>query len=206
VPVGADQAQHIELARGVADAFNKAHGLGADARARLPLPRALALAPAGAARVMSLRDGRAKMSKSAPSDASRINLTDGDDAIAAKVRAAKTDSRAGVWAYDPAAAPEKANLLAVLAALAGETTDALAQRYAGAPAQAFKEDLIEALVATVAPLRTRVAALMAEPAHIDAVLRAGAAAARARADDTMRAVRDATGLDGGIRDAGEEER
>lgn len=200
VPVGADQTQHIELARGVADSWNRAHGLAPDNATALPLPRAIAL-PGGAPRVMSLRDGRAKMSKSAPSDLSRINLTDGDDAIVDKVRRAKTDSAAGVWLYDPAVAPEKSNLLAILGALTGEAPAVLAERYAGVTAERFKADLAEALVATLRPVRERAAALAADPSHLDALLRAGAARARSRAAVTMRLVREVSGLDGGIGDA-----
>ena len=199
VPVGADQTQHIELARGVADSWNRAHGLALDNASALPLPRAIAL-PGGAPRVMSLRDGRAKMSKSAPSDLSRINLTDGDDAIVDKVRRAKTDSAAGVWLYDPAVAPEKSNLLAILGALTGEAPAVLAERYAGVTAERFKADLAEALVATLRPVRERAAALAADPSHLDALLRAGAARARSRAAVTMRLVREVSGLDGGIGD------
>jgi tryptophanyl-tRNA synthetase len=187
VPVGEDQVQHLELARDIAEVANAAWG-----GAVFPVPATLTL-PLGA-RVMSLRDGRVKMSKSDPDDASRINMEDGNDAIAAKVRGAKTDSTLGFAPLDPAARPEKANLVGILAALTGRGAEEVAQQYAGATAVAFKEDLVEALVHTVAPIRGRLGELRGDWAAVEAVLREGAHAASAMAADTMKEVRGRAGL------------
>jgi len=145
------------------------------------------------ARIMSLRDGTRKMSKSDRADGARISLTDSDDAIADKVRRAKTDAQAG-FSYDPAGRPDKSNLLAILAAVTGATPEALAGRYAHATATAFKADLTEALIARIAPLRADIARVRGDPAYVDAALPDGAAAARAIAARTMMRVRAAVGL------------
>jgi tryptophanyl-tRNA synthetase len=183
VPVGEDQAQHLELARDIAAAFNGRYG-GPDFT--LPLPATLTL-PAGA-RVMSLRDGRKKMSKSEGAEDSRIHLGDSADAIAAKVRGAKTDSTPG-FTYDPEGRPEKANLLAVYAAVSGEAVAAVAARHAGSSASAFKGELADLLVAHLAPIADAMARLKGDPAHLDAVLAAGAERARGIAAGTMEEVR-----------------
>jgi tryptophanyl-tRNA synthetase len=201
VPVGEDQQQHLELAREVAEAANAAWGAGAQqaqqaqqaqAQQLFPLPATLTL-PLGA-RVMSLKDGRVKMSKSDPDDASRINMDDSSEAIAAKVRGAKTDSTVGFAPLDAAARPEKANLVGILAALRGQSPEAVAQQYAGASAVAFKAELTEALVGTVAPIRQELQRLRGDLGAVEAVLREGADAARGMAQDTMAAVRAASGL------------
>jgi tryptophanyl-tRNA synthetase len=198
VPVGEDQHQHLELARDIAQAFNNAFcGPLADGAERqgaaepFPLPRTLSLA--GGARVMSLRDGRKKMSKSDPDDASRINLTDSADAIRDKVRKAKTDAAPG-FAYDAAASPEKANLIDVFAAVTGRAAEAVASEYATAPASRFKGDLADALVAKIGPISADIHRRMGEPGHLEGVLAAGAAAARAIAGDTMAHVRRLIGM------------
>jgi tryptophanyl-tRNA synthetase len=184
VPVGEDQKQHLELARDIAGAFNRRYG-----RDVFPLPEPMI---AGAAtRVMSLRDGRAKMSKSDPSDYSRINLTDGPDLIARKFQKARTDSIAGVT-YEPEARPEAANLLNIYAALAGETREETCARYVGAQFTAFKRDLTELAVARLGPIGAEMKRLMADPGYVDGVLRDGAERARALArpilDEAERAI------------------
>lgn len=142
---------------------------------------------------MSLRDGTAKMSKSAPSDASRINLTDGDEAIAEKIKRAKTDSEAG-FTVDAARRPEKTNLLTIFAAVTGEPLEVLADRYAAASAAHFKGELTEALIARLAPMRGEINRLLADPSYVEGVLADGAAAAQAIARETMDGVRAVTGL------------
>jgi tryptophanyl-tRNA synthetase len=200
VPVGEDQHQHLELAREVAATANAAWGgsaagsaAGSGSEAQLfPLPATLTL-PLGA-RVMSLKDGRVKMSKSDPDDAARINMDDSADAIRAKVRAARTDSEPGFGALDPATRPEKANLVAILAAVTGRAPGEVAEAYAGASAVAFKADLVEALEGTVAPVRERLLRLRGDWGAVEAALRSGTEAAREMAEATMKIVRDRAGI------------
>jgi len=187
VPVGEDQHQHLELARDVAGAFN--------ARARAPIfPLPATVSPPGAVRrVMSLRDASRKMSKSDPDDASRINLTDGPDAIRDKVRRAKTDSVTG-FSLDAAGRPEKTNLVGIMAAVTGATPEAVAATYATASAAAFKDDLAAALIATLTPVGDEVRRRLADPAHLAAVLAAGGDAARRVAAGVMADVRAVAGI------------
>ncbi|KTE04733.1 tryptophan--tRNA ligase [Sphingopyxis sp. H115] len=188
VPVGDDQKQHLELARDVATKFNLDTGTETFT---LPEPTI----PAAAARIMSLRDGSAKMSKSDPSDASRINLVDDADTIMAKIRKAKTDPEplpseaAGLDGR-----PEAKNLVSIYAAMADESVDQVLARFAGQGFGAFKPALGELLVETLRPIATRLTALKADPAAIDAALEAGAARASALAKPTLDAAYAALGL------------
>ncbi|MBA4753037.1 MAG: tryptophan--tRNA ligase [Sphingopyxis sp.] len=188
VPVGDDQKQHLELARDIATKFNLDTGTETFT---LPEPTI----PAAAARIMSLRDGTAKMSKSDPSDASRINLVDDPDTIAAKIRKAKTDAEplpseaAGLEGR-----AEAKNLVAIYAAMADESVDQVLARFAGQGFGAFKPALGELLVETLRPIATRLAQLKADPAAIDAALEAGAARASALARPTLDAAYAALGL------------
>lgn len=188
VPVGEDQKQHLELARDIATKFNT--DLGAEI---FPLPQPII--PPGAARVRSLRDGSAKMSKSDPSDMSRINLTDDADAIIQKIRKARTDAEP---LPDHAAAlvsrPEAQNLVEIYAALADRPVDAVLGAFAGQGFGTFKPALADLLVATLAPIGERYRALLAQPERIDAALAEGAAAARTIAAGTMADVRAAVGF------------
>jgi tryptophanyl-tRNA synthetase len=168
VPVGDDQRQHLELANDIGEKFN--HDFGVKF-----FPRIEPMILAETARVMSLRDGTKKMSKSDPSDQSRINLNDDADMIALKIRRAKTDpaplpeSAAGLKDR-----PEAANLVGIYAAITGaKTADVLAE-FAGSGFGPFKEKLAEALVAHLAPIAARAAALLADTGHIDSVLQTGA--------------------------------
>lgn len=184
VPVGEDQKQHLELARDIAGAFNRAYG-----EEFFPLPEPLIMPTA--ARIMSLRDGSKKMSKSDPSDYSRITLTDDADAIAKKIRKATTDSTPGVT-YDPVARPEVANLLTIYAALTDSTAQAVAEKYAGEQTLSFKNNLVEIAVEKLSPITARMRELMNDHSTLDAILKDGANRARAIAqpilDDTMRRV------------------
>ncbi|MDO9363181.1 MAG: tryptophan--tRNA ligase [Sphingopyxis sp.] len=188
VPVGDDQKQHLELARDIATKFNLDTGTETFT---LPEPTI----PAAAARIMSLRDGSAKMSKSDPSDASRINLIDDADTIMAKIRKAKTDAEplpseaAGLEGR-----PEARNLVAIYAAMADENVDQVLARFAGQGFGAFKPALGELLVETLRPIATRLSQLKADPAAIDAALEAGAARAKALAQATLDAAYAALGL------------
>ncbi len=188
VPVGDDQKQHLELARDIATKFNLDTGTETFT---LPEPTI----PAAAARIMSLRDGSAKMSKSDPSDASRINLVDDPDTIMAKIRKAKTDPEplpseaAGLEGR-----PEAKNLVSIYAAMADESVDQVLARFAGQGFGAFKPALGELLVETLRPIATRLTELKADPAAIDAALEAGAARASALAQPTLDAAYSALGL------------
>ena len=188
VPVGDDQKQHLELARDIATKFNLDTGTETFT---LPEPTI----PPTAARIMSLRDGNAKMSKSDPSDASRINLVDDADTIMAKIRKAKTDAEplpseaAGLEGR-----AEARNLVSIYAAMADESVDAVLARFAGQGFGAFKPALGELLVESLRPIATRLTALKADPAAIDAALADGAARATALARPTLDAAYAALGL------------
>ena len=186
VPVGNDQKQHLELSRDIAGAFN--HTYGSD---YFPLPEPIILG--ATARVMSLRDGRQKMSKSDSSENSRINLTDDTDTIARKIRKAKTDSEPGL-SYDPERRPEAANLLGIYAALAGEPLDAVTAQFAASGFADFKRTLAELAVAKVGPIGAEMRRLMADQGYIDGVLRDGVERASAIADKNLAEIQDLVGL------------
>ncbi|WP_227340146.1 tryptophan--tRNA ligase [Sphingopyxis sp. P8] len=188
VPVGDDQKQHLELARDIATKFNLDTGTETFT---LPEPTI----PPTAARIMSLRDGSAKMSKSDPSDMSRINLVDDADTIMAKIRKAKTDPEP-LPSEAPGldGRPEAKNLVSIYAAMADESVDAVLARFAGQGFGAFKPALGELLVETLRPIATRLTELKADPAAIDAALEAGAARASALARPTLDAAYAALGL------------
>jgi tryptophanyl-tRNA synthetase len=187
VPVGDDQKQHLELARDIAQSFNEHFG----PTFTLPDP----IIPPAAARIMSLRDGGAKMSKSDPSDASRINLTDDADIVMQKIRKAKSDAEplpgeaAGL-----AGRAEAANLVGIFAALADESQDAVCARFAGQGFGAFKPVLGELLVETLRPIRARFVALKDDHAAIDTALVQGAERASVLAQPTLSAAFAALGL------------
>jgi tryptophanyl-tRNA synthetase len=188
VPVGEDQKQHLELTRDVAIKFNQDMGVELFT---LPDP----IIPKETARIMSLRDGTAKMSKSDPSDMSRVNLTDDDDTIMQKIRKAKTDpeplpeTAAGLEGR-----AEAANLVGIFATLTGSTPDAVCARFAGQGFGSFKPALGEVLVETLRPIRERYQALRGDDAALDAILVNGAARAAAAAAPTLAGAYDALGL------------
>ena len=187
VPVGDDQKQHLELARDIAAKFNADTG-----RDVFTLPEPTI--PPAAARIMSLRDGTAKMSKSDASDASRINLTDDADTIAAKVRKAKTDPEPlPSEAVGLSARPEALNLVTIMAALDDRSADAVLAEWGGSQFGPFKAALAERLVVELAPIRERYLDLHGSP-EIDAVLADGAARATTLAAPTLEAAYDALGL------------
>ncbi len=189
VPVGEDQKQHIELMRDIALKFNN------DFDVELFVAPEPFIGGGVAARVMSLRDGTAKMSKSDPSEQSRIHLTDSNDAIAQKIRKAKTDPEP--LPDDPAlleGRPEARNLVGIFAALTGETDEAVLQRFAGQGFGAFKPALAEAAVALLEPLRNRLEELRRDEAALDAILETGAAKAAALAAPTLAEAYRAVGL------------
>lgn len=180
VPVGEDQKQHLELTRDIAQKFN--HDF--DAPGFFPLPDPLIEGPA--TRVMSLRDGAAKMSKSDPSDQSRINLLDDADAISKKFKRAKSDADLLPDSLEALASrPEAANLIAIYAALSDTTREAALARFAGQGFGKLKPELAELAVETLAPVTARMRALMDDRAQIDRVLHDGAERARAVAEPVL---------------------
>jgi tryptophanyl-tRNA synthetase len=186
VPVGEDQKQHLELSRDIAGAFNRRYEIDF-----FPLPEPVIQGEA--TRVMSLRDGRAKMSKSDSSDNSRINLTDDADLIARKIRRAKSDSEMGL-AYDPENRPEAANLLTIYAALADLPRAEVEARFASSTFADFKGDLADLAVERLAPIADEMRRLTAAADHIDQILRRGAERATAIASKTLAAVHDTVGF------------
>ena len=197
VPVGEDQKQHLELARDIAQKFNTDFSAGIAAlgygEAFFPLPEPLIQGPA--TRVMSLRDGTKKMSKSDPSDNSRINLTDSAEAIATKIRKAKTDPDALPSAVEGLAGrPEADNLVGLYAALGDTSKAAVLADFGGGQFSTFKNALADLAVSTLAPIGERIRAFRADTGHIDSVLADGAERARAIATPTMKAVKTIMGL------------
>ena len=176
MPVGDDQKQHLELANDIAQKFN--HDYGVDF-----FPTIEPLIQGVAARVMSLRDGTKKMSKSDPSDQSRINLTDDTDTIALKIRRARTDAEP--LPEQPQGLEGRAearNLVGILAAVTGSTPAAVLREQAGKGFSEFKETLAAALVEHLRPIQAEMARLLSDPAAVDAALRLGAERAAAIAD------------------------
>src|SRR6202008_957856 len=197
VPVGEDQKQHLELSRDIAQKFNndfgksiQAHGYG---DAFFPQPEPLIQGPA--TRVMSLRDGSKKMSKSDASDQSRINLTDDADAIAHKIRRAKTDP--DPLPHDEKGLerrPEADNLVGIYAALSGESRADVLKEFGGAQFSTFKPALSDLLVAKLSPITAEMRRLKDDTSYIDQVLADGSARAQALAAETMKAVKDIVGF------------
>ena len=197
VPVGEDQKQHLELTRDIAQKFNTDFSASIDrcgfGEAFFPLPEPIIQGPA--TRVMSLRDGSKKMSKSDPSDYSRINLSDDADQIAQKFRKAKTDpdalpsETAGLTGR-----PEADNLVGIFAALQGCTKDAVLKDFGGQNFSSFKAALVDLAAAKLGPVGAEMKRLQADHAYIDSILRDGAERARAIAAKNMAAVRDILGF------------
>ncbi|WP_374545884.1 tryptophan--tRNA ligase [Rhodoblastus sp.] len=197
VPVGEDQKQHVELTRDIAQKFNNdfAESIAANGHPEgfFPLPEPLIQGPA--ARVMSLRDGSKKMSKSDPSEYSRINLSDDADTIAQKVRKAKTDPEPLPTDKDGLAGrPEAENLVGIYAALSDTPAEAVLRQFGGAQFSAFKQALVDLAVAKLGPIGAEMRRLEGDPAYIDSVLRDGAQRAREIAGPIMGQVKDILGL------------
>ncbi len=186
VPVGEDQKQHLELSRDIAGAFNRKFGTE-----YFPLPEPMIAGEA--TRVMSLRDGTKKMSKSDVSDMSRINLTDDAATIARKIQRARSDSILGIW-YDPEKRPEASNLLTIYAALAERPRAEVEAEFREAPFAEFKKRLAELAVEKLSAINARMRELMADPAEIDRILRYGADRAKAIAGPVIEEVYDIVGF------------
>ncbi|RAU23632.1 tryptophan--tRNA ligase [Paramagnetospirillum kuznetsovii] len=188
VPVGEDQKQHLELARDTAQKFNNDYGVDF-----FPLPEPLIFG--AAARIMSLRDGTKKMSKSDESDYSRINMTDDADTIALKIRKAKTDLEplpGGIEGLE--GRPEASNLLGIYAALADKEKTQVIAQFEGRQFSDFKKELVDLAVSVLGPINTEMKRLMSDTSHMDAVLRSGAERADAIARPIMSEVYEIVGF------------
>ena len=188
VPVGEDQKQHLELCRDIAIKFNNDFGVEF-----FPVTEPVIMGPA--TRVMSLRDGTKKMSKSDPSDLSRINLTDSADDIAKKIRKAKTDADGLPSEADGLKGRAEAeNLVGIYAALAGETADGVLKQFGGGQFSAFKNALADLAVAKLSPINARMNQLLADQSYVEQVLADGAARASAIAAPIMQDVKKIVGF------------
>ncbi len=188
VPVGEDQKQHLELARDIAQKFNNDFGVDF-----FPIVEPLIFG--AAARVMSLRDGTAKMSKSEPSEMSRIAMTDDAELIAKKIRKAKTDPDS--LPSSPKqfeGRPEAANLMGIYAALADLEIEDVCNKFGGQQFSEFKQDLTDLAVEKLAPVQGEMRRLMDDPAHVDGVIADGAERARAIAEPILAEVHDILGF------------
>jgi len=188
VPVGEDQKQHLELTRDIAQAFNSQFGVDL-----FPLPEPQIFG--AATRVMSLRDGTKKMSKSDISDFSRINMTDGPDDVALKIRKAKTDPEPiPETVAELAERPEAKNLIGIMAALTGKTAQEVTTAFAGKGFGDFKKALTEVAVEVLGGIGAEYQKLMADPAHVEAVLAKGGEKARALSAPVLQQAYDAMGF------------
>ena len=189
VPVGEDQKQHLELARDIAAKFNNDYGVPGF----FPQPEPVIIGPA--TRVMSLRDGTKKMSKSDDSDMSRINLVDDAETIANKIKRARTDPLPLPASKDELKGrPEAENLLSIHAALADQSLDASIAQFAGQQFSTFKSVLADLTVARLGPINREMRRLLADPAEIDRLLHDGAARARTIATPVMEEVKKTIGF------------
>ena len=188
VPVGEDQKQHLELARDIAAKFNNDYGVEL-----FPMPEPFV--SKAAPRIMSLRDGSAKMSKSDPSDMSRINLIDSDDLVAQKFRKARTDAEPLPDSFDALEQrPEARNLVTIYSALGDRTPQSVVDEFAGQGFGSFKPALADLAIATLAPIRGRLTEMLEDRASVAAALADGAGKAAALAAPTLLAAKQAVGL------------
>ncbi len=188
VPVGEDQKQHLELARDIAQKFNNDFGVDF-----FPIVEPLIFG--AATRVMSLRDGTAKMSKSEPSEMSRIGMTDSADDIAKKIRKAKTDPDSLPSSpKEFEGRPEAANLMGIYAALADLEIEEVCKRFGGQQFSTFKQDLADLAIDKLGPLQDEMRRLMDDPSHVDGVLADGVRRARAIAEPILAEVHDIVGF------------
>ncbi len=186
VPVGADQKQHLELARDIAQKFNKDFGAGS-----LAIPSVM---NSTAPRIMSLGNADKKMSKSSPDPNTRINLSDSADVIAKKIRKATADTQPFPDDLTGDLKPEVANLITIFKAATGASDETIVREFGGKGYGVFKPALAEALIAEIVPLGKRMAELMDDPAHLKVTLRNGRDFATPRAEGTIRMMREKMGL------------
>jgi tryptophanyl-tRNA synthetase len=188
VPVGEDQKQHVELMRDIAGAFNRAYKTEF-----FPLPEPLITGTA--TRVMSLRDGTKKMSKSDESDYSRINLTDDAEAIDLKFRKAKSDTTPGLT-FEPETRPEAANLINIFAALANVTPEAVVKDYGSKNFSDFKKALAGLAIEQLSPITSLMRELLKDVSYIEEVLKDGAQKADKIAAKNLKQVQELVGFVG----------
>jgi tryptophanyl-tRNA synthetase len=189
VPVGEDQKQHLELTRDIANRLNFQYGAEENPILKVPEP----MIRAAGARVMSLTDGTKKMSKSDPSEASRIDLTDPPDVITKKIKRAKTDPQRGLWFDDPER-PECHNLLNLYMILSGQSQEAVAEECREMGWGQFKPLLAETAVAALEPIQKRLQELMADKTYLQGLLKKGNEKAGSIAEKTLTKVKDALGF------------
>lgn len=188
VPVGEDQKQHLELARDIAGAFNRQYGIE-----YLELPEPLILKTA--ARIMSLRDGTSKMSKSDPSDYSRIHFEDNPDTIALKIRKAKTDPDPIAGTPEAMAGrPEALNLLGIYAALSDRSLEEVCIEFEGSTFSHFKKNLTDQVIIVMGPIRQRMLSLLKDRTYLDAILKKGTDKARSLASQHLSEVQEMVGF------------
>lgn len=188
VPVGEDQKQHLELARDIAGAFNRRFDVDL-----FPLPEPMILG--AATRVMSLRDGSSKMSKSDISDYSRIHLMDDADTIALKIRKAKTDAEPLPETIEQLSGrPEALNLINIYGAMKDQSPADVCRAFAGVTFAPFKQALTDVLVEKLVPIGNEMRHLLKEPAELDAILTQGAQTARGLATTHLKEIQDAMGV------------
>ena len=188
VPVGEDQKQHLELTRDIAQKFNNDFNTNI-----FPIPEPLIFGEA--TRVMSLRDGTKKMSKSDPSDYSRIMLSDDEDKIVQKIRKAKTDPYPLPTNMSEAEKrPEALNLITIFAALSATKKDAIVDQYAGKEFAAFKKDLADLASAKITPITVEMQKLMNDVAYLDSIMKTGKEKAIAVAERVLHRVHDLVGF------------
>ncbi|MCE3232873.1 MAG: trpS [Rickettsiaceae bacterium] len=186
VPVGEDQKQHLELTRDIAGAFNRRYN-----REYFTLPEPMIIGQA--TRVMSLRDGTKKMSKSEESEYSRINLTDDADTIARKIKKATSDMEPGI-SYDVEKRPEVSNLINIFAAVTGEKRDKIVGQYATSGMADFKTALVDALIAHLSPIRAKLLKLNEDNKYLDSILEKGTTKAREIAASNIKEIKDIMGF------------
>lgn len=188
VPVGEDQKQHLELARDIAEKFNNT--FAADF---FPLPEPQIMGPT--TRVMSLRDGSAKMSKSDLSEYSRIHLTDDADTISQKIRKARTDAEPiPAESSSLEGRAEAKNLLSIYAALSDNTLDEVCRQFAGSQFSVFKPELADLLISSLTPIKIEIDRLMNDTDYLDSVLKEGSSKANLIARTTLEEVCDLVGF------------
>ncbi len=186
IPVGEDQKQHLELCRDIAGAFNRQYNIE---YFKLPEP----LIMGEATRVMSLRDGKSKMSKSDISEFSRINLTDDNDTIADKVKKAKSDAVIGIT-FEPDNRPEASNLLTIYAALSNISHEKAQEKFASTGFADFKKELIEVLISSLSPIRSKILELKTDESYLHSILKSGTESANLIASNNLKKIKEIVGL------------
>ncbi len=190
VPVGEDQTQHVELTRDIAGAFNRRFNVDYFKEPKAVIPKE-------SARIMSLRDGKKKMSKSDPSDMSRINMTDDKDLIVQKIKKATTDAIVGI-SYDEELRPEVSNLINIYSAFSGMGADDVVERFANAQTSKFKMELAEVVIDALEPIQKEYHKLMDDREYLASIANVGSTRANELANKTLAEVKSIVGLFSGF--------